>query len=203
MLNDFVDKVFVINLVEREQRLKDTTGILEYHNIDFTIWPAIKQDDGKFGLRLTMSQLFRYCLEMEYERVCVFEDDIKIVCIDFLPTVEKCLAQLPTAFDLFYFGGNIWKTPTKISENLLFTPCIYSTHAVIYSRDAIQRIINKLHQSKAYDVILVEGIQKQNMCYCAYPLLISQRSGYSDVENKNINYEVFIEKRYHEKTRGL
>ena len=71
--------VFVINLPERVERKKHVSDTFESFNIPFITWSAIKNEDGKKGLRETMRLLFLHCIAAGYKRVCVFEDDAKII----------------------------------------------------------------------------------------------------------------------------
>lgn len=205
MWTEFVDEIFLVNIVDRFDRLVYVEKELGKHDIGFTRWSATKNEDGEKGLRDTMRLLFENCLEMGYERVCVFEDDVKILGSEFNDVMAKCCKQLPDDFDLFYMGGNVHKKPIRFSENLIRTPAIYSSHAIIYSRKAIEFILAQLifNYKDAYDVILADTIQKRNKCYCSFPLLASQQTGYSDIKKRNVNYEVHIEKKYAEKTSGL
>lgn len=205
MWTDFVNEVFVVNLLERKDRWMKVNEHLRKLQINFRTWFAIKDSDGRKGLIRTMISLFEHCVTAGYSRACVFEDDIKILRPNFNEIMELCVQQLPKDFHLFYLGGNVWEKPVRKDRNILKTPAIYSSHAIIYNKPAIEYILHELSKDKykEYDVLLVKTIQSLNNCYCAYPLLISQQNGYSDIMGKEINYEKFIEARYHEKTKGL
>lgn len=205
MWTDFVNEIFVVNLMERTDRWKQINDELRSRHINFRTWFAVKEDDGRQGLLKTMKSLFEHCVTAQYSRVCVFEDDARILRPNFNEIMITCIDQLPKDFDLFYLGGNVWKKPFRKSPNILQTPAIYSSHAIIYNKTAIEYILHELGKNshKAYDVLLVKTIQQINKCYCAYPLLVSQKNGYSDISKKEIDYEKFIEARYNEKTKGL
>lgn len=205
MWTDFVNEIFVINLVERKDRWMQINEELRSRHINFRTWFAVKEDDGRQGLLKTMIALFEHCVIAQYNRVCIFEDDARILRPNFNEIMNTCIEQLPQDFHLFYLGGNVWKKPFRKSRNILKTPAIYTSHAIIYNKAAIEYILHELGKNKynAYDVLLVKTIQELNNCYCAYPLLVSQRNGYSDISKKDINYEKFIEVRYNQKTKGL
>lgn len=202
-LNDFVDEVFVVNLFSRPDRLQSVTKELEKFDIKFHTWAATKSEDGRRGLRMTMVELFLYCIDQNLKRVCVFEDDIKIISENFTELLSDCFEQLPEDFHLFYMGGRLLKPPTKKSKNILQTSIMYATHAVIYSRFAIEYLLKKMEDQRAYDTIIVGTIQMKNKCYCSYPLLVSQKQGYSDIEKMKVNYEKYIEETFAKKTMGI
>lgn len=203
MWTDFVDNVFLLNLEERSDRLDASEKELNRFDIPYTRWSAIKDFDGKAGLKLSIVQLFQYCLKNEYKRICVLEDDFSVLRTNFNELMDKCIEQLPEDFHLFYMGGNVWKQPTRKSANILQTPAIYSTHAIIYTKESMEYILKQLDSPLPYDTILVNSIQKLNKTYCSFPLLISQKNGYSDILKKEVKYDVYIEKRYEEKTKGI
>jgi len=204
MWTDFVDELFIINMQVREDRLKETIAELERHHIKANVFLAQYKRNGVEGLRNTMEYLLQYCIDNRYERVCLFEDDIKIMQPNFNELALYCTMQLPDYFDLFYFGANLWRKPVKFSSNLMVGTSMYSTHAIIYSRKAMEFILAKIKQlTIPYDALLVDTIQQYGRCFCAYPLLMSQRSGYSDIKKKVVNYDKYIEKRYEERTNGV
>jgi len=198
-----MNNIFLVNLYERADRLEQATAELGAHGVAFKVWQAIKKEDGRMGLILTMKELFIHCLKNDYQRVLVFEDDVKILAPEFATTVANCVQQLPPDFDLFYLGCNLYGEVKKYSQNLLSANGMYSSHAVLYSKKAIRKILRLLNDAKIYDTMLVNTIQKEDNCYCSFPLLVSQHFGYSDIAKREINYEKFIEKRYAEKTKGL
>jgi GR25 family glycosyltransferase involved in LPS biosynthesis len=203
MLNDHVDKVFVVNLLERWERMERTAAELSRHGVKYEPWAAIKKNNGEQGLRETMKHLFEHVLYKGYSRVCVFEDDIRILVESFKEQFDDCIANCPADFSLFYLGANLWHKPMRYRKNVLKVTGAYSTHAVIYSREAIEQILSFLHKEKAYDRILVDHIQPGLNCFCAYPLLITQYNGFSDIAKKEVDYQKFLEQRYWERTKDI
>ncbi len=195
---------FIINLPNRPDRLAKIKAQLDKFGIFYYVWAATKNEDGKKGLVETMRELFAHCAGMDYDNVFVFEDDSRILSDEFLEIIYKCVLQLPKDYELFYAGCNLHGKCKRYSENLIEGTGFYSSHAVMYSKAAIFRILSLLkNYNCAYDELLVKEIQREGNTFCSFPLLVSQENGYSDIAKRNVNYEKFIEKRYEEKTNGL
>lgn len=198
-----IDATFLINLPERQDRRLQAMTDLGELGIPFYLWMATKDANGRKGLVITMRSLLRYCIENDYRSVLIFEDDINPVCKDLIEIVNECMEELPDDYDLCYFGCNMHVQPNRYSGHLLNSTGMYSTHATLYSRQAIEKIIPILDETTAYDITLVKEIQKDGRCFSSIPLLFSQRTGLSDITGKTENYERFIEKRFAEKTKDL
>lgn len=194
---------YIINLPNRPDRLQTISQQLQFLGIPFNVWSAIKHENGRLGLTLTMEQLFAHCLKNNYDNVFVFEDDAKILTNEYIEIIDKCIHQLPENYDLLYAGCNLHGKCKRYSENLLIASGMYSSHSILYSRQAIEKILPLLHTYNTYDKLLVEEIQPYESSFCSYPLLVTQESGYSDIAGKEVNYDRYIEKRYNEKTKGI
>jgi hypothetical protein len=70
-----------------------------------------------------------------------------------------------------------------------------STHALAYSREAMQFIVNSNIQ-QPIDNFLVQQYQPKNNSYCSFPLLATQREGYSDIENTVLSWDKYITEQY-------
>ena len=69
----------------------------------------------------------------------------------------------------------------------------HTTHAYLLNRSFFQNIINEI--LKCYceiDVCYAKMQKKYNHIYGIYPCLITQMESYSDILNKNVNYDQYI-----------
>jgi len=200
---DFFTKVYLINLSEREDRLDVSRGTLEENGIEFERWEATKMENGVLGLLDTMKKLFTHVLEnTDDQNILVLEDDFKFL----LPPngfLNMLVEQLPTDYDCLFLGCNLLTVPTRFSENLLKIEQSYSTHAIGYSRAAIEKIMPLFEKPVAYDIMLRNGIQWDGKCYCTYPMLATQHAGHSSIENKFIDWGSYISQSYRTYTKGI
>lgn len=202
----FYYDTILVSLKEREDRRADT--FKEFANAGvppvFSVWNAVKDPDGRRGLIATMQEIFEARLREPHDTpLLILEDDIKIVQPGYSKKLERVLAQLPADFKLLYLGCNLAGEFTRYSDNLLLAKDMYSSHAILYSRAAIEAILPGLKNATAYDRALATGIQKTGGCYCAFPMLMSQRDGYSDIEKREVRYQRFLENRFAQKTAAL
>ena len=72
---DYFDKIFLINLDKRADRLERSTALLNEYKIPFTRWAAYSETDkGYFNLIMSMKLLFQHCLNKGHNKILVFED---------------------------------------------------------------------------------------------------------------------------------
>lgn len=196
---DYFDKIIVISLPEREDRLQDVVELLNKYEIPFFVFEAIKHDKGALGLAATMKALFTNCIMLGYERILVFEDDIDFVvpCGTFHETMEKCVDGLKsTGWGLFYPGVQLSRPfVSRLTENLFRLAGGYSTHAVAYSREAMTFFVNA-NVMEPIDNFLVREFQPRYPCYAAYPLLATQKTNFSDICKEEVNWDRYITGNY-------
>lgn len=188
-------KILVINLKHRVDRLKQATEELDKYHIPYEIIEAIPNETGALGLLHTMRSIFQKAIGGGEKEVLLFEDDA-LFLNDPNIFMDECLKQLPDDYDLLYLGGN----PTIpfsgfYSPNLLPVTRMFSTHAVLYSRKAMEMFL-ELGQLIPLDVRITVPIQQRGKSFCVYPLLCTQRAGFSDIEKKEIDWDFAISKRY-------
>lgn len=199
----YFDKVFLINLPHRTDRLQTATQELGNHNIPFTVVEAIKDADGRLGLYKTMIELFKICIERKYKRILVFEDDIKFL---YSPDekMDNVIKEITRFWDLLYLGCNATvEFKRKFSENLLYNERSFSSHAVGYSAFCMDYLLKEpIHLP--YDEMLCNSIQKDGLSFCVNPILVTQIPNFSDIEKRYVsNYHIFLEDRFAEQTKNL
>lgn len=205
MVNDFFEKVFLINLDSRPDRLEVSDCILKEQGIEYERFPAIKDDNGVKGLLLTMRELFKLCIQRDYKGgVLILEDDFEFLAPvgNFL---KEVMPQLPPTYLTFHLGLNLLTVPERVSTNILLIDQAYSTHAIVYSRDAINSILPMLekNESLAYDIMLRDEIQIHKRSFCTFPMLCTQRPDYSDIEKKFIDWKTLSTSSFNRMTKSL
>jgi hypothetical protein len=202
---NFFDKIYVINLAKRTDRLLQIAEELERYNIPFELVTATEQEDGAEGLKTTMQGIFKKSIEKRYESILVFEDDAYFVeGVEYTNEVlNNAMDQLPKYWDMLLLGGQpVMGFSGQISPNLLSVEDCYATHSVAYSINCMKRIM-ALGMESPIDNWLVKHIQTQKRTYITYPLLASQRAGISDIGKAYIDWNPFIINKYNQKLNEL
>lgn len=206
MWTNYFGKIILVSLVRPGN---DRTAIAEQQlkkfNIPYTVFPAIEMSNGANGLKHTMyGLLYRYQFS---GNILVFEDDVDFIT-DPGNIMEKCIEQLiHTNWDLFYLGANTHQPFEKFAApNLLPLKKGLSTHAVAYSGAGIQKVLaamaGNLNADIAYDQLICDSVQNHGECYASYPMLATQKNGFSAIENAEVDYS-FIQQRFEQNVKGL
>jgi hypothetical protein len=204
--SSFFQRIFLINLPERTDRLLIASAELDKYAIPFEVFPAIKHDSGVEGLRLTMEELLRMCLKKDYDSVLIFEDDVRFVEN---PNyfMDSAIGQLKEQrkWDLLYLGVNTHVPfPRFIDTNLLPVEKAYAMHAVGLSFNGMYKTYEAIVNNPGVptDVCVAKEVQEQGYCFCTYPLLATQRNNYSDIDKKEVTYD-YIETRFRDNIKHL
>lgn len=202
MWTAFFDKIFIISLPAQTQRRLHTEQSLQSYNIPYEIFPAIYNQDGAYGIYLTLNKLLSACVK-ECEHILVFEDDVHIVT-DPSPIMDNVIVQLPKEFDLLYLGVNTHKPFERFySPNLLPISYGYGLHSVGYSKKGMQKVLSLPGwNGTPIDVMIDRDIQSQGKSFCTYPLIATQRNGYSDIQKKYMD-QGYIAERFSNNVKHL
>lgn len=203
------ENTFIISLPERKyDRLDLLTSEMDKYNFEYTVIEAVKDENGVRGLIFSMQNVFNECLNKGLQSAWILEDDA--IFIEHPDYVEKSIKQLPIDFHLLYFGGYIaYKQKKLYSDYLIQVNQIYSTHSIYYSRAGMIKALDSIEYmlkqgyARPYDQLLCNGIQKENKCYASFPMIMKQRSGYSDIEKKEVDYTKWHEDKFEEMTGHL
>lgn len=195
----FFDKIVVINLPTRNDRLVATMGELDKHNIPFDLVEATSHENGAMGLQITMINLFKDCIEKGYKNILVFEDDVEFLNEDVNGTMDKVVEQLPDNYHIIYLGCQpTHGYPRFYSDNLLPVTGAFATHACGYSLSAMKSLV-ALDMQPPIDNFIVRVLQPEGKCYQTYPFLATQREGFSDIGKAEISWKPFLEVRHKQK----
>lgn len=204
-LKSFIDKIYVVNLLKRSDRLLETAELLEDYEIPYTIFPAIEKEKGAEGLRDTMNLLLKEIIDNKYKHTLVFEDDIKFIepKETFHYVMDNVAKELPDNYHLCYLGGQATGGFTHFhSAHLLPAIKYFATHSVIYSLQGAKEIIART-LGFPIDNWIVAELQNDKLCYTAHPILCTQRAGFSDIGGTHMDWSPFIEPRHNQKVAEI
>lgn len=200
-IQDF-DKIICLNLEKRIDRKNICNSIFVKHNIVVEYFKAIdgntiiidgKISKGAMGASLSHKKIFEYVQKNNWNTVLILEDDIEFH--EELETrFEDYYREVPSDWKMIYFGGNHCFNirPKMISEHVCLLQHTYALHCYAIKQETIQHLLEQITEENIYnkeiDVHLAD-IQKKIPCYGFIPHLAWQKSGYSDIEKQNVNYD--------------
>lgn len=154
--SNYFDRVYVINLVRRPDRLESFSNQFSLINFPFKkpeVWEAtdgskceipvgFKQGGGAWGCRCSHLSIWKKCIEDGVKNVLIFEDD----CIfdrDFEKKSKEFISNLPNNWDMAVFGGQLFSQsrPIKINENVRRINHWGRTHAYALNQKILKDLI--------------------------------------------------------------
>jgi len=192
----------VINLKRRIDRLEEFNREMEYIGWDYEIFEGIDKG-GYDGCALSHLKIVEDFINSNDEYIMILEDD----CF-FMPyaktQLEKSLNELNNIeWDFFHLGPSLNRPVNNYSENLLDLSNlpekephhrgIYNLACYIINRKFGEEILKfKLESQKAIDQYLDEDVFSNFKCYSTSLPVITQRGGFSDINQTNDNNHYMI-----------
>jgi len=205
ILNKYFDKIYYINLERRKDRNQECIDELKKYNIIAERFNAINGESiiksnwvhslGAIGCLESHLQIIKNAKENKYNNILILEDDV-IFDDNIEGIFENYYKQLDKNWDILYLSGNHNQHEgnllNMVSDNIIKCYLTYTTHSYAVKSSIYDIIIDKL--SNAVNPVDVEytKIQKISNCYAFYPGISSQRVGYSDIINNDVNYKIII-----------
>ena len=200
MLETIFDKVFIINLDRRGDRMleikteMEKIGVKDYERISAVdgqkLTGNFKVAIGHVGCSLSHLNVVKLAKERGYKNYVVFEDDA-VFCDNFQETFSEYLKQVPAGWDCLFFGGSHVKGFHKVNDKVIKMNGSYTTHAMIINHTLYDKLIhiwNTFHGTAEVDVALAK-LHREHACYSFTKSLAWQRAGYSDILEKYDDYK--------------
>ena len=181
-VNDFFDKVAVINLDHRTDRLEKVTGELESLGIKFERISAIKHENPVLGCKLSHIKAW----ESSVGRTLLLEDDATFMP-NFNENFTKFIEALPSDRDMFYLGA--YQVNVEPCNELMVRALdTSSTHAYTIHPDKVQAMIQVAKDSKEHVDVAFRMQHRSMRAYAALPTLVKQAPSYSDILGEDVDY---------------
>ena len=187
-INDYFDKVVVINLDKRVDRLEKITKQLDDLGITFERFSAI-DGTGKNPMLANRDSHLQVWRENLGKKILVLEDDAYFVD-DFQERFDQVIQTLPENWDVFYLGALLDKRTGKVIKvNNDWYRQIVSTGTQAYSvhPDIMQYCIDRLEIYDGYIDVGLRILAEDMNAYITQPNLVTQYPGYSDLRLKEVS----------------
>jgi GR25 family glycosyltransferase involved in LPS biosynthesis len=212
ILNKYFTKAYCINLDRRQDRWEKSIKLFEKFNINVERFSAF---DGKtlklsyphsseLGGTISHMNVLKTAKELNLPNVLIFEDDV-ILDDNIGDKFSNIISQIPSEWDMLYFGGNHEGGFSQVSENIVkinhtYALQMYAVNAKCYDtiidflQDRIDKVINgnvTPKPSVAAD-FFIALLQPSINCYCIRPHLSWQSQDFSDIQERVVNYDYLL-----------
>jgi GR25 family glycosyltransferase involved in LPS biosynthesis len=189
-VNDFFDRVIVINLDRRTDRMEKLDSQLEKLDIQYKRFSAV--DGKKLNIDPIVAGLQSHLQVMKQiagQRVLILEDDAFFV-EDFNEKFEKVMQTLPEDWDIFYLGALVPKDVgliRMVNRHWGIQVLTTGTQAYCINPSRLEYFISKLENYNSYVDIGLRDFAKDLKAYITQPNLVVQFPSYSDLRLKEVN----------------
>lgn len=193
ILNSFFDRVVLINLARRPDRLEKFTDQAKSVGLEFERFEAVDAQTENLTPPQACAASHREVVTRAKAdgvgRLLIFEDDALFVP-HFEAACEVVLGMIPSDWQMFYLGS--WPHSIIPVNNLVArTEGTICTHAYGFKSDVFDLVIEASVGPTPIDNEL--SIRHGTIrTYMAQPGLATQEPGYSDIRNTKTNYTDFI-----------
>jgi GR25 family glycosyltransferase involved in LPS biosynthesis len=148
---------------------------------------------GEYGCKASHINALQYAKKQNYNSVLILEDDA-LLRPNFDINFADWIKQVPESWQIMYLSGNYGVCdvdgkgaylvrPHVARARHTLTTAAWACHNTIYDE-----VITKLENgTKQVDVELCK-LQKKYEAYGFFPSLITQRDGFSDIQDDFVNY---------------
>jgi GR25 family glycosyltransferase involved in LPS biosynthesis len=201
-LDNLFDRIYCINLDRRTDRWESVQNEFKKFNIKNIIrfsgidGNMLKNDtvllNGELGILLTHLEIIKKAKLDNLDNVLIIEDDV-IFSDEFL-NIQSYMKEVPDDWDFIYFGGNhiYGKPPQKINEKILKLNFTVALQCVAIKKTMFDKIIEILPKKQKQVDGYYADFHKSCNAYCFYPNIAKQKEGFSDIQNKFVNYSIFF-----------
>lgn len=194
-LHDFIERVYVINLKRRPDRLRAFFQRLEQYGWPFKepiVYPAIEGDKvgvppeftqggGAYGCRMSHLRILQDCLMDDVTSVMILEDDADI-CDGFSEKVAEFLAKVPSDWEGIMLGGQHHAPPIPTGiPGVVRVRYAQRTHCYIARPTYMKALQRRWGNATVHIDWLMRDWQHQHVVYAPDLWLVGQAGGRSDI----------------------
>jgi GR25 family glycosyltransferase involved in LPS biosynthesis len=186
-VNDYFDRVLVINLDRRTDRLEKVTAELNALGIEFERLSAV--DAVAEGITPVIACMLSHIKAAEMaagHRVLILEDDATFA-ENFNERFTMFIEALPADWDMFYLGA--YQLNVEPCNNFMVRAIDTSSmHAYCIRPEKLEEMIQVAKDYDGHIDVAYRFHHPKIKAYAAKPTLVRQSPSYSDIECKDVDY---------------
>jgi len=199
---ELLKNTLVINLEHRKDRLEHVQSEFKKMGIDAERINAVKMNNGAVGCTMSHIKCLELAKQRDYEYVFICEDDITFRNPElFKRNLQKFYENDDINWDLLIIGGNNvppFQQVTEYCARVFY--CQITTGYVVKKhyydtllknfRESANGLMREPNNPSTYALDMYwKRLQLQDFWYMITPPTVTQYESYSDIENRNVNYE--------------
>jgi GR25 family glycosyltransferase involved in LPS biosynthesis len=178
-------KAVVINLKERKEKREYIQEHLISQGMKFDFMTVSKHKNPKRGCLESHLAVIEKSVKSGVKKVLIMEDDAKFIAS------MKGLADPPSDWDMIYLGGTVHRVMDRKHPGYARVQT-WTTHAYMINlekKELVAEIMKATNYDGEIDRYYLEKIHPKFKCYMCDPMICLQREGFSDIEDKMVNYD--------------
>ena len=193
-LRIFFERVYIINLKRRPDRLKEFRQRMEIAQWPFAepiVYPAVEGDvvgvpaeftqgGGAYGCRMSHLRILQDCLMEGVSSVLILEDDADLQP-GFAEEVKQFLSSVPSDWEGIMLGGQHHKPPFPVSPGVVRVTYAQRTHAYAARPSYMRALQERWGNGTVHIDWMMQGWQYKRLVYAPARWLIGQGGGRSDI----------------------
>lgn len=189
-----VHDIYCINLKTRKDRKLRMQRQAKRRKFPIKLWRVdLNSKDPIAGCRSSHIAIIKDAKKRKLDSILILEDDAQL-------TWKRLYVPQPPSDDweMLYLGGDVQKVlddPIANESKYWKRVCTRTTHAYIVNHTIYDTLLSTLSKTKdPIDVCYSKDIHPHHKCYIVTPIIFSQFNGYSDIEQRHMNYDGLLDK---------
>ena len=191
-----------INLEQREDRLNHAKEEFKKMGINAQRFNAVKLASGAVGCTMSHIKCLELAKERNYDQVFICEDDITFTNPELLKkNLRKFYENKEIQWDVLIIGGNAVPPYINIDDYCVrILNCQTTTGYIVKKsfydtlisnmKEGVTKLMKEPNNKRMYAIDMYwKPLQMQNYWYMITPPTVTQYENYSDIEEKNLNYD--------------
>jgi hypothetical protein len=202
----YFEKIYCINLDSRPERWAEACLEFAKAGISDRVErvSGVVCEDPHEGCARAHLKAIEQAKRLGVSNCFIFEDDVWIIREE-MDALSRAVHEVQNIdWDLFYIGGATVGPAYQISPNLAKATAVYSTQSYAISSRLYDVVLKSWHPPAVYDIFLAQEIAPAYQCFFTIPIIAFQKTGYSDIENRVVDYRMMMTRNFaHDLVRGV
>lgn len=195
-----MENVYYINLEHRKDRKESIEKQLNKLGWKYTRFNAVQHPNGAIGCTLSHIKLLEMAIEKNLDYIVILEDDIFFTNIELFSSQIKNFFESKIEYDFLFIGGNLYFPYVSLNEVCVRAFNCQTTTGYLVKRHFYETLLanykeglEKLIETNNVFFYAIDQywkiLQQKYTFVFLFPATITQLPGWSDVENKEVNYD--------------